>query len=113
MNNLADKFNLFSFLWNIGEQIMIPFNIFIILIYSKNVLHLIFWILGTHHFLCVLPGYDWSQKSHGVYIVALINTWMLYIIWVCINLCLIWLLLQSSFSVKNPEQKDIVLCHIQ
>lgn len=63
MNNLADEFSLFP-LCNIVEQIMISFNIFIILIYSENVPHESFCILGTQHFVyaCCLATTD--QINH-------------------------------------------------
>lgn len=72
MNNLADEFSLFSWLWNIPEQIMISFNVFIILIYSENVPSESFCILGTQHFLyvCCLARIDQINQSHDVDIVV-------------------------------------------
>jgi len=68
MNNLADEFSLFSWLRNIAEQIMISFNIFIILIYSENVLDESFCILGSQHFLYVCCLAMTDQINHMVLI---------------------------------------------
>lgn len=106
---------------------MISFNIFITLIYSENVFHESFCILGTEHFfyvcclvmtdqinhmvLILLP--DWLISNYRIHRIQYIKHRIQYIKLIYTNLCLIWLLLRHYFSVtKSALEESSLLYHL-